>query len=244
MKKDTALFEIVCRVCQTVKGVESFIGKTKKNGRFYYDKICKECLNKRLRSKRVIKRQNIPEIPGEIWVHLPEFEGHYQISNLARVKSIDRVVMRSDGFAVRKPSQIRKVRINQDGYLQLVLIKDGNFYNTSLHIQMAKAFVPNPNNLPEVNHIDGNKQNCLPTNLEWNTHLCNMQHAVKNGLRKYAKGGPSIRYKIPLNDVLYIYRSDEKTGVLAKKYNVTKSAIQRIKNGQTYSKVTNHGAKE
>jgi len=103
------------------------------------------------------------------------------------------------------------------------------------------AFVPNPKNLPEVNHIDGVKANCLPSNLEWSTRQKNMQHAVDNNLRKYKKGGVSKRLKLSSEQILDIYNSKEGSSVLASRHNLTKSSVQRIRSGKTYSAVTIQG---
>ena len=192
-------------------------------------------------NKRTLKREPISTLEGEYWVPIPSFQGYYEISNLARVRSVDRVVVKSDGSKVRKTSQLRKVHINADGYLQLILVKDSIICHTSLHIQVACAFIPNPDNLPEVNHKDGDKTNCLPYNLEWGTHLDNMRHAVKNKLRTYE--GKTYK-KLSKETILIIFNSLERTGLLAKKYGVTKSSIQRIKNGKTYSNITNYGVNQ
>ena len=106
----------------------------------------------------------------EIWKDVEGFSG-YQISNLGRVKSYK-----------RKNEFIRKTSI-VGGYVQVALgsknIKKQTFY---IHRLIAKAFIPNHENKPEINHIDGNKLNNNISNLEWVTRKENCQHAWDNGL--------------------------------------------------------------
>ncbi len=73
----------------------------------------------------------------------------------------------------------------QTGYPQVALWKDGRGYHLYLHRILATAFIPNPKNLPEINHIDGNRQNFALTNLEWVDSAGNKQHAIRTGLKVY-----------------------------------------------------------
>lgn len=68
------------------------------------------------------------------------------------------------------------------GYKLITVVHNGMRKNKHIHRLMALAFIPNPSNKPCVNHIDGNKQNNILSNLEWCTHKENAQHAVKTGL--------------------------------------------------------------
>lgn len=213
-----------------MKGMES---KIRRNPKYYSD------LNERREKLKLI---SVPDLIGEEWVDIIGYEGFYKISNLARIKSVCRTVIQKRGTSVIKPEQLLKLGKNSDGYFLVRLTKDRIARTYSFHILVAKTFVPNPNNLTEVNHIDGNKLNCLPNNLEWVTHKENMGHAVKTGLRKYKKGtNDYFKFKLSESQILEIYKSEERTGVLASKFNITKSSIQRIKSGKTYSGVTKDG---
>lgn len=70
-----------------------------------------------------------------------------------------------------------------DGYLHVYLYNNGKRTTANIHRLVAEAFIPNPNNLPQINHKDTNKQNNHIDNLEWCTAKENTQHAIKNGLR-------------------------------------------------------------
>lgn len=116
----------------------------------------------------------------EIWKDIEGFEGLYQVSNLGRVKSLERYVYHGDKAMLRK-ERIRRPYDNQ-GYWNLTINKDGKEYHTTIHQLVAKAFVPNPDNKPVVNHIDGDKKNNRADNLEWVTVAENARHAIKMGL--------------------------------------------------------------
>lgn len=204
----------------------------KRHPKYYLD------IEQRRKSLMLLK---VESLGGENWYDLLGYKDHYKISNFFRIKSLYRLVTRKDGAIIAKPEQLRKTSINSDGYIDIVLTKDGVSKTVGVHILMAKMFVPNPLNLPEVNHIDGDKLNCVAPNLEWGTHLHNMRHAVKSGLRRYQKGVNNGRYKIPPEKVIEIYASKLRSLELAKTYGVTRSCIQRIRNGRTYSEITNHG---
>lgn len=105
----------------------------------------------------------------EIWKDIINYEGLYQISNLGNVKSV-------------KKSKLMKVDLHQDGYNRLWLSKENKSKGFLLHRLIAIHFIPNPNNLPEVNHKDADKLNNSIDNLEWCTHSENMAHANSMGL--------------------------------------------------------------
>lgn len=77
---------------------------------------------------------------------------------------------------------IRKISIGKRGYPVISIRKNGKFYLRTIHILLGRTFIPNPNNLPTINHIDGNKLNYSIENLEWCSYKDNMLHARKMGL--------------------------------------------------------------
>lgn len=132
----------------------------------------------------------------EVWRNIEEFKGLYQISNLGRVKSIDRMITYRTGIKRFTRGKILTVSKNKLGYPQITLSKNDKEHSRRIHRLVAQAFLPNPNNYKEVNHIDGNKSNNVVTNLEWCDRSHNMRHAIKMGLKKSRKGIP---YKIFTN---------------------------------------------
>ncbi len=116
---------------------------------------------------------------SEQWSDVQSFEGYYQVSTHSRIKSLDRWVSANGGKSFRKG---RLLRPGQGVYLHVVLSKKGVTTNHLLHRLLAVAFIPNPDNKPEVNHKDGNKRNNDLSNLEWSTSKENKEHACRLGL--------------------------------------------------------------
>ena len=131
----------------------------------------------------------------ELWKDIKGFEGLYQVSTWARVRSLDRWVVYKNGRKyfykgkVLKRRKILKPVCGKDGYLRVHLFKDGKRTNFLLHRLVAKAFIPNPDNLPLVNHKDEVKDNNYPYNLEWCTDEYNQHYgtAIKRRAEKHSK---------------------------------------------------------
>lgn len=117
---------------------------------------------------------------NEEWRPVAGFEKYYQISNLARVKSNDRIIKRGNG-EYKKPGRILKQIPNSKGYMRVQLNGNGVSKRTFVHRMVAIAFVSNPNNKPHVNHMDSNHTNNSSSNLEWVTHKENIRHAINKG---------------------------------------------------------------
>lgn len=123
----------------------------------------------------------------EIWKDVKDYEGLYQVSNLGNIKSLDRVVKlvsknQFNSFTTLKAikgKEISKV-VNSKGYYQIALYKNGKMKNKLLHRLVLEAFIPNIENKPTVNHIDGNKLNDRLDNLEWATNKEQISHAINN----------------------------------------------------------------
>src|SRR4051812_7731007 len=119
----------------------------------------------------------------EQWKDIQGYEGCYQISDIGNVKSLSR-----ERFGNGRQTGITKERIlkfNKDtsGYNVVKLYKNGSKKCPKAHRLVAKAFIPNPNNKGEINHINGVKTDNRLTNLEWCTHTENIRHADATGLR-------------------------------------------------------------
>ena len=119
----------------------------------------------------------------EIWKDIKGYEGLYQVSNFGNVKSLDRYIINKNGDKQYFPGKYLNQGIS-DNYLKVILSKNNKQRTFRVHILVARTFIPNPENKPEVNHIDGNKSNNRVDNLEWNTRSENELHAYKNGLSK------------------------------------------------------------
>lgn len=110
----------------------------------------------------------------EIWKDIEGFEGLYKVSNLGRVMSVHRYNRgRIFGDKIKIPSIDRRNRITMQ------LHKQGKTCNIVLARLVAKAFIPNPNDYPEVNHLDENPLNNTADNLEWCTHKYNCNYGTR-----------------------------------------------------------------
>lgn len=110
----------------------------------------------------------------EIWKPVKGFEGYYEVSNLGNVRSIDRIVLDT----VRNCERLLKGKIltqrdNGSGYKGVMFCKEHKLYNKYVHRLVSEAFIPNPDNLPQINHKDEDKSNNRVDNLEWCSQLYN-----------------------------------------------------------------------
>ena len=115
----------------------------------------------------------------EIWKDIKEFEGRYQISNYGRVKTLKKFVNnnpKSKEIGYYTKEKILKPFYNPKGYQLVRLYKNNHNYTKKIHRLVAKAFIPNLENKPQINHIDGNKKNNNVNNLEWVTNQENQTH--------------------------------------------------------------------
>lgn len=117
----------------------------------------------------------------EVWKDIPGFEGYYEASTLGYIRSKERLVKyKKDGVRIMK-SHILKPKIMNKGYYEVILSKNNKQHSYRLHRLIATTFIPNPNNLPYINHIDENKLNNSVSNLEWCTPKYNNDaHYGKN----------------------------------------------------------------
>lgn len=110
-------------------------------------------------------------IQEEIWKDIPEFKGYYQASNLGRIRRLNR----------RLGGIIKQTYNKRATYKYVCLCLGGKKMTRSVHTLVAKAFIPNPNNLPQVNHKDSNRLNNHASNFEWVTVSGNKIHSIRAG---------------------------------------------------------------
>lgn len=166
-----------------------------------------------------------------IWKDVEGFEGFYQVNEDGDVKSLHT-------YLGMKP-HLKKPYLGKRGYMVTDLSKKQFRKNLKVHRIVAKAFIPNPLNLPQVNHIDGNKLNNKVSNLEWVTSKQNVEHAIRNGLTKPYNHLLSAR-KLTPDIAIEIYNAKGVHREIAKRYNVGNSTVAHIKTGTRWQKYTNH----
>lgn len=170
----------------------------------------------------------------EVWKTIPEFP-NYKASNLGRVKSIDRL----DTIGRPRKGKILSPSFDQKKYHQVVVYKDGKPYTRKVHRLIALAFIPNPENKPEVNHKNLDSLDNSVGNLEWCTASENQKHVYANGAR-CIKGDNHPRKKVTSKDVLKIrneLKNKYKNSEIAKMYNISPTTVGDIISRKTWKHI-------
>ena len=147
------------------------------------------------------KESPLRVVTEEIWKPIQGYEGIYEVSSYGHVKSVARIVSNGLGF-VNTKEKILKPNIIAKGYLQVTLCNGNHRKCFQVHRLVAGAFIPNTGNMPQVNHINGNKQDNSVSNLEWCDNSGNQKHAWRIGLQKphYCGGGADKKKRVALLD--------------------------------------------
>lgn len=172
----------------------------------------------------------LEDLHGEIWAWISGYENLYQVSTKARVKSFHKgkVKILRQGF-------------NMTGYSTVSLHKDGKAKTHLVHRLVAKAFIPNPENKPVVDHIDCNRTNACVVNLRWVTQEKNIQASIQNGNHKIGSESPLA--KLTEDEVKRIREDytpyDRVYGIraMAKELNVSIGTIADVVHHRNYKNV-------
>ena len=185
---------------------------------------------------------------NELWRDVRGYDGKYSVSNLGRIRSNDRTVKnwpRGERFIKGKIIGEKIIFKGKIWYVFADLRKSNRERKRAqVHRLVAEAFIPNPNNKPCVNHIDGIKNNNLVENLEWCTHKENMEHASRLGLMPKGTSGPgekSPAAKLNNEQVVEIKKrilSGEGCRDIARDFPVGESAIGEIAAGRSWAHIT------
>lgn len=125
----------------------------------------------------------------EVWKPVIGYEGSYECSNLGRIRSVERF----DNNKHFLKGRIIKQHKDKLGYKKVTLSKDCKIKTHKAHRLIAKAFIPNTNNYPVINHIDKNPSNNSVSNLEWCTQKYNVEYSKNKKILQYTKEGLFIR---------------------------------------------------
>jgi hypothetical protein len=134
--------------------------------------------------------------------------------------------------------KIRKPRIEKLGYHSVDLWRNNYMKRLKVHRMVALAFIDNPLNKPQVNHIDGDKNNNKVSNLEWTTAKENSQHAYATGLSKPIASMKHGRRKLNDIEACFIYHSELPAVSLCEEFGVSRRLVNKIKQGKLWRETT------
>lgn len=194
--------------------------------------------------------KNIAEVIDNIiiteqWNDVVGYEGYYKVSTFGRIKSLKRQVFQPQfqKWALRKERIIAQT-LNKYGYCKIVLQVDNVRVDTTAHVIVGTAYLPNPENKTQINHKKGNKTDNRPTELEWNTAKENSNHAISIGIDSVV-GVHNGRCILSEKDVLAIREGYEKgkhnnyRNRMSKKYGVSTSQVGKICLGYLWKHLNN-----
>lgn len=170
----------------------------------------------------------------ENWADIPRHPD-FMISDQGRVKSKARTLVNCKGVRRHWAERILTSHPNDSGYWSIVLNRRGHF----IQVLVAKAFVPNPENKPCVNHIDTDKSNNKSTNLEWVTYAENMEHAHDNGLCNAVVGSNHHLAKLREADIpiiRHLHTQGESIERIATHYGVSDWCVTNIIKGKSWKR--------
>lgn len=175
----------------------------------------------------------------EVWLEIPGWEGFYEVSSLGRIRSIRRLSRVNSITPDRKRmmgGKVRKLQKIKGGYLRVPLTADGRRESMQVHRAVLLAFKGNPADGQVARHLNGNPSDNRAENLEWGTHLENMEDRQLHG--NYENGERHVMARLSDKDALHIYISEELGIDLAEHYGVSPTVISSIRRGHTWRHVT------
>ena len=123
-----------------------------------------------MNNQPIYKNLSLQDMDGEEWRPVPDFEGLYSVSNMGRIRSEPRTTETNNGGYCTIHAKIKTQNKSKKGYLTVLLYKDNKRYTKPVHRYVALAFIPNPDNKPQVDHINGDKEDNRAISLRWTTN--------------------------------------------------------------------------
>lgn len=182
---------------------------------------------------------------NETWKDIVGYDGIYKISDLGRAKLCRLSFLSESGYVATNEIILNPVHRSGGSkyiYYGLYNHKNGEYKLHSAHRLVAQAFIPNPENKPQVNHIEGNKLDNRACVLEWVTTSENQRHSIKSGLRKTGCARHNAKFtREQIIDIRrkykpYVYTLES----LSNEYSCSIRMIARIINNESYKDVPNH----
>lgn len=167
---------------------------------------------------------------NEIWKDVIGYEGKYQVSSLGRIKGIDRYRTAKNDSRSFLRGRVLKSSLSMHGY-ECIGLTNIKTKTLTVHRIVAKAFLPNIDNCPQINHINGIKTDNRVENLEWCSRQYNITHSIVNNLRKSRKGFPLLKLRIFSESDAKCFLSLKQSGMsytkIGNKYNTDHHTIKR-----------------
>lgn len=174
----------------------------------------------------------MPEaLQSERWEPIPGYLGLYEVSELGRVRSLDRLCLGKDGREELHPGKLLKPQRLKNGYLEVYLCRGKGKKHRTVHSLVAEVFIGERPPGCDILHLDGNKENNCSTNLYYDTRAENL-HST------YSYGGKQATGKLSLADVDEVrdrLRKGESCADIASRFNVTPRAIEHIRDGRNFA---------
>lgn len=174
-----------------------------------------------------IAKKKIMQDIKEIWKDIPGFEGFYQASTLGQIRRVNTIVNHPKGGKSKKKGKLIKQKRSKAGYMNITLCCRGVKTTKTVHGLIARTFIENPGNLPQVNHKDGNKSNSQFCNLEWVSGSGNMIHAINLGLIKRLPPEKFLN-ESKLNTIINLKRIGYNQQDLARIFRISASNVSDI----------------
>lgn len=175
----------------------------------------------------------------EVWKDIEVYKGLYQVSSEGKVRSLDRYEKSKGGSLRFRKGRILAQTKRKNGYLTVSLNREGVNKKHLIHRLVAKAFIHNIKNLPEVNHEDGNKENNHTYNLVWCTSSYNQKHVFDNGLQKARRGSSNGQAKLnenEINEIKKLYTLGRYSqSILGNMFGISRSQVGRIVRGERWA---------
>jgi hypothetical protein len=168
------------------------------------------------------------------WKDINNFDGSYQVNNLGQVKSVSR--LRNGNAIYQLQDTIFKPSICR-GYYEVKLTKNKRKIHKLVHRLVAEAFIPNPDNKPFINHMNGNKTDNRVENLEWCTAQENMNHAINTGLiNKNGENHFAAKLTNKQAEEIRSLYGKIKQSEIAKLFNISPQIVNQIIKNKKYVK--------
>lgn len=165
----------------------------------------------------------------EIWKTYPDYP-FIEASNLGRIRTKDRTIIHKDGVKQFIKGKVLKQYHHKNGYMYVGISYKGKKISLRVHRIVATCFLPNPNNLPQINHKDCNRANNNVSNLEWCTAQYNMNYKEKYGI-SYKEGTPkkaTLAINLDTFEIL-LFKSQREAG---EKLGISYQNINKVVKGQ------------